>query len=32
MHQGQACESGTRLFAPAALYDELVARLVEATE
>jgi aldehyde dehydrogenase (NAD+) len=32
MHQGQACESGTRLFAPASLYDEVLARLVEATE
>lgn len=32
MHQGQACESGSRLFAPASLHDELVARLVEATE
>ncbi len=32
MHQGQACESGSRLFAPASLYDELVARLVEASE
>jgi aldehyde dehydrogenase (NAD+) len=29
MHNGQACESGTRLFVPSSLYDEFVARLVE---
>ena len=28
MHNGQACESGTRLFVPAALHDEFVERLV----
>jgi len=32
MHQGQFCTSGTRLFAPAALYDEVTARLVELSE
>ncbi len=29
MHNGQACESGTRLFVPARIHDEFVARLVE---
>ncbi len=28
MHNGQACESGTRLFVPASIYDEFVERLV----
>ncbi len=28
MHNGQACESGTRLFVPASIYDEFMARLV----
>ncbi len=28
MHNGQACESGTRLFVPASLYDEFIERLV----
>jgi aldehyde dehydrogenase (NAD+) len=32
MHQGQICHAGTRLFAPAALYDEVTARLVETVE
>ena len=29
MHNGQACESGTRLFVPASIYDEFMERLVE---
>ncbi len=29
MHNGQACESGTRLFVPASIYDEFMSRLVE---
>lgn len=29
MHNGQACESGTRLFVPDALYDEFMERLVD---
>jgi aldehyde dehydrogenase (NAD+) len=32
MHQGQICHAGTRLFVPAALYDEVTARLVETVE
>ncbi|MBI4260864.1 MAG: aldehyde dehydrogenase [Actinobacteria bacterium] len=32
LHSGQICQAGTRLFVPASLYDEVVARLVEATE
>src|SRR5256714_12293554 len=32
LHQGQICHAGTRLFAPAALYDEVTARLVESVE
>jgi acyl-CoA reductase-like NAD-dependent aldehyde dehydrogenase len=28
-HQGQACESGTRLFVPEKLHDQIVGRLVE---
>jgi len=32
MHQGQACESGTRMFVPSGLYDEVTARLVELAE
>jgi aldehyde dehydrogenase (NAD+) len=31
-HQGQACESGTRLFVSEAKHDEIVARLVERTK
>jgi aldehyde dehydrogenase (NAD+) len=30
-HQGQACESGTRLFVPEDQHDQIVARLVERT-
>jgi aldehyde dehydrogenase (NAD+) len=29
MHNGQACESGTRLFVPGSLYDEFMERLVD---
>jgi aldehyde dehydrogenase (NAD+) len=29
MHNGQACESGTRLFVPASIHDEFVERLVD---
>jgi acyl-CoA reductase-like NAD-dependent aldehyde dehydrogenase len=29
MHNGQACESGTRLFVPDSLYDEFMERLVD---
>lgn len=29
MHNGQACESGTRLFVPASIYDEFMERLVD---
>ena len=29
MHNGQACESGTRLFVPSSIYDEFVGRLVD---
>jgi aldehyde dehydrogenase (NAD+) len=32
LHQGQICHAGTRLFAPAALYDEVAARLVDTVE
>ncbi len=32
LHQGQVCHSGTRLFVPASLHDEVVARLVETAE
>ncbi len=32
LHQGQICHSGTRCFVPAALYDELTARMVELAE
>ena len=32
MHQGQACESGTRMFVPSSLYDEVTARLVDEAE
>jgi aldehyde dehydrogenase (NAD+) len=28
MHNGQACESGTRLFVPSSIYDEFMERLV----
>ncbi len=31
-HQGQACESGTRLFVSERLYDDVVGRLVERTK
>ena len=31
-HQGQACESGTRLLVSEAKHDEVVARLVERTK
>jgi aldehyde dehydrogenase (NAD+) len=29
MHNGQACESGTRLFVPAGIYDKFMERLVD---
>ena len=29
MHNGQACESGTRLLVPASIYDEFMARLLD---
>jgi aldehyde dehydrogenase (NAD+) len=32
LHSGQMCEAGTRCFIPAAMYDEVVARLVEVSE
>ncbi|HEX9776098.1 MAG TPA: aldehyde dehydrogenase family protein [Actinomycetota bacterium] len=32
LHQGQICHSGTRLFVPSSLHDEVIARLVEAAE
>ena len=32
LHSGQICHSGTRLFVPASLHDEVVARLVEQAE
>jgi aldehyde dehydrogenase (NAD+) len=32
LHQGQICTSGTRLFVPSSLYDEVTARLVETAE
>jgi acyl-CoA reductase-like NAD-dependent aldehyde dehydrogenase len=32
LHQGQICHSGTRLFVPASMQDEIVARMVEAAE
>jgi aldehyde dehydrogenase (NAD+) len=32
LHGGQVCESGTRCFVPAEMYDEVAARLVEVTE
>ena len=28
MHNGQACESGTRLFVPSSIYDEFLERLI----
>jgi aldehyde dehydrogenase (NAD+) len=31
MHNGQACESGTRLFVPSSIYDEFMDRLVSRT-
>jgi aldehyde dehydrogenase (NAD+) len=32
LHSGQICHSGTRLFVPASLHDEVIARLVEMAE
>jgi aldehyde dehydrogenase (NAD+) len=32
LHQGQICHSGTRLFVPASMHDEVIARLVETAE
>ncbi len=32
LHQGQICHSGTRLFVPASLHDEVISRLVETAE
>ncbi len=32
LHSGQICHAGTRLLVPASLYDETVARVVEAVE
>jgi acyl-CoA reductase-like NAD-dependent aldehyde dehydrogenase len=32
LHGGQVCESGTRCLIPAAMYDEVAARLVELSE
>jgi acyl-CoA reductase-like NAD-dependent aldehyde dehydrogenase len=32
LHGGQMCEAGTRCFIPAGMYDEVAARLVEASE
>jgi acyl-CoA reductase-like NAD-dependent aldehyde dehydrogenase len=32
LHTGQICHSGTRCFVPASLYDEVIARMVEAAE
>jgi aldehyde dehydrogenase (NAD+) len=32
LHSGQICHSGTRCFVPAALYDEVLARMVELAE
>ncbi|MBW7884715.1 MAG: aldehyde dehydrogenase family protein [Caldilineaceae bacterium] len=29
MHNGQACESGTRLFVPSSIYDEFMERLLD---
>ena len=29
MHNGQACESGTRLFVPSSLYDDFMGRLID---
>ncbi|HZY43056.1 MAG TPA: aldehyde dehydrogenase family protein, partial [Anaerolineae bacterium] len=29
MHNGQACESGTRLFVPGSIYDEFMRRLID---
>jgi acyl-CoA reductase-like NAD-dependent aldehyde dehydrogenase len=29
MHNGQACESGTRLFVPSSIYDEFMERLID---
>jgi len=31
MHNGQACESGSRLFVPASIYDEFMERLLDRT-
>jgi aldehyde dehydrogenase (NAD+) len=32
LHSGQICHSGTRLFVPASIHDEVIARLVETAE
>ncbi|HEX9711350.1 MAG TPA: aldehyde dehydrogenase family protein [Actinomycetota bacterium] len=32
LHQGQICHSGTRLFVPSSLHDEMIARMVELAE
>jgi acyl-CoA reductase-like NAD-dependent aldehyde dehydrogenase len=32
LHSGQICHSGTRLFVPASIHDEVIARLVEMAE
>ncbi len=32
LHSGQICHSGTRLFVPASLHDEVIARLVDTAE
>ena len=32
LHSGQICHSGTRLFVPASIHDEVIARLVEQAE
>jgi aldehyde dehydrogenase (NAD+) len=32
LHSGQICHSGTRLFVPASIHDEVVSRLVDAAE
>lgn len=32
LHQGQICHSGTRLFVPSSLHDEVIARMVESAE
>jgi aldehyde dehydrogenase (NAD+) len=32
LHSGQICHSGTRLFVPASIHDEVIARLVDTAE